>query len=224
MDRGFEMGEKPNPAHVDAKKGDELHGFGPKTVFGELRDVLVAKADNCLDVTLASQILCTLFDGVPKKSFEAKIPLLEEMIDEAKKCQIAHIDNKPLYIYKKKIEAKIESLNKEAAPKFLEIIAKFIAAKAEEWDPLFGHEEDFKDLSFLAAWFRKLVEMAQNKPLDLVWDDCLRRILDAINGFPKDSKSCFQMMNLEMHKTGILGGMTNNLDKGKMRECLEVTN
>jgi len=30
------------------------------------------------------------------------------------------------------------------------------------------------------------------------------------------------MMNLDMHKTGILGGMTSNLDQQKMRECFEV--
>jgi len=77
LPRGLELGE--DDEGDEAGEGDEMHGTGPKTLFGLLRDVLVAKADSPLDVYLASQLLGNLFDAVPHPEFRDKIPLLIEM-------------------------------------------------------------------------------------------------------------------------------------------------
>ena len=195
----------------------------PETLFGELRDVLVCKVDNPQNVQIAAEILNRMFDATPHEDFQDKKPLLKEMLAEAKKVKIAHSHNDPLDAYIKKIQNKITDLDKADVPQFLDNIARFIGKKANDWDPLFGHEEDLKDMSFLAAWFKKLVDMAQDKPLEPKWDACLVRILDAIEKCPKTKDVYFQMLNLDMHKTGILGGMTTNLDDKKMNECLHVT-
>jgi len=74
----------------------------PETLFGELRDVLVCKVDNPLDVQIASELLGRMFDSVPHDNFVDKKPLLKEMLNEAKKVKIAHDNCKPLDDYIKK--------------------------------------------------------------------------------------------------------------------------
>jgi len=65
--------------------------------------------------------------------------------------------------------------------------------------------------------------MAQKAPLDEIHNNCLNQILQAIENNPKGPKDHFIMMNLDMHKTGILGGVTPNLTKEQMQRCLGVT-
>ena len=65
--------------------------------------------------------------------------------------------------------------------------------------------------------------MAQKAPLDEVHNNCMNKILQAIENNPKGPKDFFLMMNLDMHKTGILGGMTPNLSTEQMQRCLGVT-
>lgn len=64
--------------------------------------------------------------------------------------------------------------------------------------------------------------MAQPEPLTTVYDNCLRRILKSIQDYPKKKTDFYTMIALEMHKTGILGGRTTNLEERKMDECFGV--
>ena len=188
-------GEKAEGEEDKPQVTDEMKGEGPQTVFGALREVLKAKSDNPLDVYLASCILCNEFDATPHPEFRGKIPLLEVMLTEAVNDREGLPICEPLADYEERIRNKIDQLNDDNAPKAFDIIAEYIALLARRLDPLFGKDEEMKDLNFLAAWFKKLVDMAQPEPLDAVHDDCLRRILKAIQDYPKDKTAFFTMLN-----------------------------
>lgn len=153
------------------------------------------------------------------------------MLAEAKKVLKVQPNNSALQEYHEKILKKLDKIEDDKKPKMdqseiqnlLLNMAKFIMKKVEENDPLFGHYDELKDIDFLAATFKKLVDMAQPEPLEEKWDNCMRTILDAILKVEKTKSNLFTMINLGMHKTGILGGKTLNLERRKMVECLKVT-
>jgi hypothetical protein len=215
---GTELGELPSSVNENRGRLDII-GEGPKTLFGNLRDVLLAKADRPLGVFLSSQILGDMFEAVPHEEFRGKNTLLDTMLKEAVADVYCQPGNVPLREYRDKIQKKLRQLDVDEMPKLFDLIGNFLAKKVKDLDPLFGHEEDLLRWDYLAAWFKKLVDMAQKAPLDEIHSNCLNRILQAIEGNPKGPKDHFLMMNLDMHKTGILGGMTPKLTKEQMQRC-----
>merc|ERR1712194_772856 len=128
-------------------------------------------------------ILDSMFAAVPHPEFRGKLPLLYEMLEETKADRHAHPKDVPLADYEEKIRTKIDQLENETCPPVFDLIAEYLAKKAAEIDPLFGKENELEDLDFLAAWFKKLVDMAQPEPLTKVYDGCLARILKAIQDY-----------------------------------------
>ena len=70
------------------------------------------------------------------------------MLDEVVKDREALPLCEPLADYEEKIRAKIDQLNDDNNPKAFDIIAEYLAKKALEIDPLFGKQEELKDLNF----------------------------------------------------------------------------